>query len=151
MGCFITGATGFIGLCKHFEDMPTGSRILILDTTSIVLAFDPEVDDLQQLFLIYHVVRLNCLSSTGQIDDLNIAEVNQNLEEAVRTLSGFAAIKKHATSIRNAASKITSEADDMAESIRQNLEAARKAILRGLDSDELETVPTGELSAGVEI
>jgi hypothetical protein len=141
-------ATGFVGLCKHFEDMPTGSRIVILDPTSIVLAFDPEVDDLQQLFLVYHIVRLNCLSGTGQVDDLNIAEVNQNLEEAVRTLSGFDSIKKHATSIRNAANKITSEADDMTESIRQNLDAARKAILRGLEKDSLEAVLVAELESG---
>ena len=131
-------AAGFIGLCKHIEDMPTGNRILILDPTSIVLAFDPEVDDLQQLYLIYHLIRLNCLSGAGQIDELNIAEINQNLEDAMRSLSSFDTIRKHATSIRNAADKITGEADEMGDSIRRNLEAARSAILKGLEPEALD-------------
>lgn len=131
------GAVGFIGLCKHIGDMPTGGRIMLLDSTSIVLAFDPEFDDLQLLFLVYHVVRLNCLSGAGQIDELNIAEINRNLEEATRALGGFDSIKKNATSIRNAADKITREADDMAESIRRNLDAARAAILSGLEVEPI--------------
>src|SRR5487761_2570261 len=61
------GASGFIGLCKHLDDMPNGSRFMVLDSTSIVLAFDPDLDDLQQLFMVYHLLRLNCLGGTGQI------------------------------------------------------------------------------------
>src|SRR5487761_1930126 len=63
------GASGFIGLCKHLDDMPNGSRFMVLDSTSIVLAFDPDLDDLQQLFMVYHLLRLNCLGGTGQIDE----------------------------------------------------------------------------------
>ena len=142
------GASGFIGLCKHLEDMPTGSPILILDRTSIVLAYDPEIDDVQQLYLVYHLIRLNCLSGTGQIDGVNIAEINQNLEEAVRSLGSFDSIRKNASSIRNAADKIVREADEMGESIRHNLDIARSAIFRGIESEALESSGPAELGSG---
>jgi hypothetical protein len=142
------GSAGFIGLCKHFDHMPTGSRMLILDSTSIVLAYDPEIDDPQQLFLIYHLIRLNCLSATGQIDEINIAEINQNLDEAVRALKGFDSIKKHAVGIRNAANKIVSESDEMADAISRNLEIARNAIVKGLQTETLDAFPIEELSDG---
>jgi hypothetical protein len=36
------GATGFIGFCKHMQDMPNNSKIMILDPQTIVIQFNPE-------------------------------------------------------------------------------------------------------------
>ena len=131
-------ASGFVGLCKHIEDMPNGSRILVLDSQSIVVAWNPEVDDLQLLALVYQLVKINTLGSTGQLDEINIAEVNKNLDDAVKALEKFDAITKSASAIRNSADTITKEADAIRTAVADRLQAAQLAMSRGIMPDALE-------------
>ena len=129
-------ATSFIGLCKHFNDMPNSSRVLILDTQSIVLSFDPEIDDPELLVLIYRMIKLNALSGSGIIDEVNIVEVNRNLEDAIKALNKFDLISKNASAIRNSADTITKEANEIRNSISDKLGAAQGAMNVGI------TIPT---------
>jgi len=128
------GATGFIGLCKLQEDMPNGNRVLILNAKSIVLAFDPEVDDIQLLYIVYHMVKLATLSESGSIDDVNIAEVNHHLEETLRSLEKFDTITKSAAMIITQGQKIKDEASDLKVTMKANLDAAKTAMLPRLGS-----------------
>ena len=125
-------ATSFIGLCKHFNDMPNSSRVLILDTQSIVLSFDPEIDDPELLVLIYRMIKLNALSGSGIIDEVNIVEVNRNLEDAIKALNKFDLISKNASAIRNSADTITKEANEIRNSISDKLGAAQGAMNVGI-------------------
>jgi hypothetical protein len=141
-------ATGFVGLCKHIEDMPNGNRLFIMTPQEIVLAFNPETDDLNFLFMTYHIVRLNCLSSTGQIDEVNIVEVNQNLSEAVKALERFDAITKQASAIKNSADKITEEAVAMRNTVNDRLKAAQTAMSSRLTEVALTAAETLALAEG---
>jgi hypothetical protein len=129
------GATGFVGLCKHFDDMPNRNRLLILDAQSVVIAFDPELDDFQMLSLVYQLVKLNTLSTTGHLDEVNIAEVNRSLDEAAKALEQLNAISKNATAIRNAAKSIIDDAASLHGSVSQHLGAAQAAISKGLSPE----------------
>ena len=146
-------ATSFIGLCKHLNDMPNGNRVLILDTQSIVLAFDPQIDDPELLILIYRMTKLHALSGSGIIDEVNIVEVNRNLEDAVKALSKFDLISKNASAIRNSADTITKEANEIRNSISDKLGAAQGAMNVGItlatlgqpdDLDSSHALGTGE-------
>ena len=128
------GATGFIGLCKHLEDMPNGNRFLVLNSKSIVLAFDPEVDDIQLLYVVYGMVKLATLSESGSVDDVNIAEVNHHLEETLRSLEKFDTITKSAAMIITQGQKIKDEASDLKVVMKTNLDAAKTAMLPRLVS-----------------
>ena len=129
------GATGFIGMCKHFDDMPNKNRLLILGTQSVVVAFDPEVDDFQMLSLVYQLVKLNTLSTIGHLDEVNIAEVNRSLAEAAKALEQLNGISKNATAIRNAATSIIGDIDSLRGTVSQHLATAQAAISRGLVSN----------------
>lgn len=142
------GATGFIGLCKHIEDMPTASRIFIMRPNEIVLAYDPGADDANLLFLIYHLVRMHCLSEVGELDEISIAEVNQNLDDALATLKKFDQITKDAAAITNSATRIKGNAEELRDTMRNHLIAARRAIRRGLGENALEGHGTEALSVG---
>lgn len=131
-------ATGFIGMCKHIEDMPNGNRILVLDSQSIVVAFDPEEDDLQLLALVYQLVKIYTLSTTGRLDEINIAEVNKSLEDAIKGLEKFDLITKNAAAIRNSADTITKEANLIRGIITERLQSAQAAISRGIEPEALE-------------
>jgi hypothetical protein len=131
-------ATGFVGLCKHVDDMPNASRILVLDARSIVVVWNPDLDDLQVLALVYQLVKMNTLSSTGQLDEVNIAEVNRNLDDALKALEKFDAITKSASAIRNAADAITKDANALRSTVADRLRSAQLAISRGIAPDEIE-------------
>lgn len=132
-------ATGFIGLCKHLEDMPNRNRVLILDSQSIVVAYNPEIESAEFLALVYQLVKVNTLNSLGQLDDINMAEVNKNLEDSVKALERFDEITKSASAIRNSADKITKEANSIREIVSSRLQAAQNAIIRGLEPEALDS------------
>jgi len=131
------GASGFLGLCKHLDDMPNGSRIVILDSRSIVLAYDPEVDDFQLLFLVYHLVRMNVLSSSGSLDEFNVVEIRTRLDEALKSLELFDDVTKQASAIQNAAAKIKKHSEDIRSGVTGNLSAALRAISVESNIEEL--------------
>lgn len=130
-------AVGFIGLCKHLSDMPNASRILILDSRSIVVAFDPERDDLQLLALVYQLVKLNTLSNAGSSDDIDLGEVNNSLEAALKALEKFDLITKNASAIRNAADSITKDANFVRSQISEELENAQNELMRSVRQNVL--------------
>lgn len=121
-------ATGFIGLCKHLVDMPTGNRIVIMNSKSMVLAFDPEYDDKELLFLVYHLVRIATLNESGTLDEISAGEVNHYLAETIKALQSFDSITRSAASIRNLADKIYEEAKELRAMINTNLVAAQTAL-----------------------
>ena len=131
-------ASGFIGMCKHLKDMPNGSRLLILDPQSIVLAYNPEIDDPQLLALVYQVVKMNTLNNAGGFDGINMAEVNVSLQEALTALERFDELGKQVSAIENAAKKIRKEADDIRTSVSTHIGQVQRAIATELEPAALE-------------
>jgi prophage DNA circulation protein len=125
--------------------MPNGSRVFILDEQSIVIAFDPEIDDPNLLGLVYQMVRMATLSSSGQLDEVNIAEVNRALDDALKALDKFDSITKSAAAVKNSADSIIKEANSIRTSIGSNLGIAQSAISRGLEPEALESATALEL------
>jgi hypothetical protein len=133
-------ATGFIGFCKNLADMPNKSRMQVIDAQTIIVAYDPAIDDAQVLHLIYQVVKFNTLRNTGTLDGLDMASINQGLEDAVRDLELFDDINKQGTAIMNAGEKIKKDAKKIRDNLAENLENVRRAISKGLAPAQLETL-----------
>lgn len=131
-------ATGFIGLCKHLEHMPNASRLLILDSQSIVVAYDPDKDDIQLLALVYQLVKMNSLANSGNLDDLDIVEVNRNIDEAVKMLEQFDALSKTAASIANAGNKLKDDLKVLRSYLLERLSNIKEAISESLEPDSIE-------------
>jgi hypothetical protein len=110
--------------------MPNASRILILDSRSIVVAYNPEVDDLQLLALVYQLVKLNTLSNAGSSEDIDLGEVSNSLESALKALEKFDLITKNASAIRNSADAITKDANLVRNQIADDLKAAQNELMR---------------------
>lgn len=131
-------ATGFIGMCKHLSDMPNGSRLLILDAQSIVLAYNPDLDDPQLLALVYQVVKMNTLNNAGGFDGIDMAEVNVSLQEALKSLERFDALGKQVSAIENAAKSIRKEAGEIREAVETRIMQVQRAIATELEPAALE-------------
>lgn len=141
-------AGGFIGLCKEVEDMPNHSRMLVLDSQSIVLAYDPTKDDAQILHLVYQVVKLNTLRATGSIDEIDMAEINKLLEESVDALEKFDDMNKQIKTIENGAESVRKIAKGIRSTITENVARVRKAIAKGIEPERLEAASTLAIEAG---
>jgi hypothetical protein len=133
------GASGFIGFCKHPNDMPNNSKILILDPQTIVIQFNPEFEDLTFLALVYQIVKMNTLNNAGKLDGLDIAEVNINLQEAIRELGDFDELKKTASSIENGAIKVKKQADSIRKGVQDRINKVQQAIAKEFESQALES------------
>jgi hypothetical protein len=133
------GASGFIGFCKHPSDMPNNSKILILDPQTIVIQFNPEFEDLTFLALVYQIVKMNTLNNAGKLDGLDIAEVNINLQEAIRELGEFDELKKTASSIENGAIKVKKQADSIRKGVQDRINKVQQAIAKEFESQALES------------
>jgi hypothetical protein len=140
-------ANGFIGLCKHLDDMPNASRIMILDSRSIVLAFDPEHDDAQLLYLVYQMIKLNTLSSSGRLDEVNIVEVRRSLDDALKALERFDNLTKSASAIENSAASIKKDALAIRSIIAERLGDAKIAMSLEANLEELRAPEAAALEA----
>ena len=121
-------AGSFLGLCKHVEDMPTAGRLMVLSPNEIVIAFNPEIDDVELLALTYQLLKLNAVRGFGSLDEVSVEEVNGALVEALTALERFDGISKQVSAIRNSADKIKQEADAIRESVRRSLRRAETAM-----------------------
>lgn len=133
------GASGFIGFCKHPQDMPNSSKIMILDPQTIVIQFNPEVEDLSFLVLVYQIVKMNTLNAAGTLEGLDIAELNMNLQDAINDLDEFIELKKSASSIENAAQSIKKRADSIKTNVEKHVRAVQAAISQEIESHVLES------------
>jgi hypothetical protein len=132
------GATGFVGFCKHLYDMPNNSKIMILDPQTIVIQFNPETEDYTFLVLVYQIVKMNTLNNAGKLDGLDIAEVNINLQEAIRELAEFDELKKTASSIENGALKVKKQADAIRKGVEERIARVQQAISREFEAQAIE-------------
>jgi hypothetical protein len=132
-------ATGFIGFCKYVDDMPNKNRIMIVDRQTMILAFDPEKDDLQLALIIYQIVKMNTLSLSGDLDENKVNEINDELDAAFTDLKEFDILTKNAVAIRNSADTIHTTAGALKGKIAAHLSAIQGSIDVELTPLELES------------
>jgi hypothetical protein len=90
------------------------------------------------LHLVYQVVKLNTLRATGNLEDLDMASINKQLEDALAALKKFDNISKQASAIENSVKSIRKEAGEIRELMTDNIAAVRKAIAQGIEPAALQ-------------
>jgi hypothetical protein len=141
-------ATGFIGFSKHIEDMPNKNRIMIVDRQTMILAFDPEKDDLQLALIIYQIVKMNTLASSGALEENKVSEINDELERAFKSLKKFDSLTKSAKTIENSAKGMYGTLKEMKGEMLEHLNAIQGVVDVDLAPLELESADLLELEEG---
>jgi hypothetical protein len=132
-------ATGFIGFSKHIEQMPNKNRIMIIDRQTMILAFDPEKDDLQLALIIYQIVKMNALASSGALDENKVSEINDELDLAIKSLKKFDSLTKSAKTIENSAKGMYGTLKEMKGQMLDHLNAIQGVVDIDLPPLELES------------
>lgn len=141
-------AAGFIGFCKYIEDMPNNNRIMIVDRQTMILAFDPEKDDLQLALIIYQIVKMNTLALSGDLEDSKVSEINDVLDLAIASLKQFDALSKGAKTIENSAKTMYGTLKTLKDQMLGHLNAIQGIVDVDLAPLELESAELLELESG---
>jgi hypothetical protein len=72
------------------------------------------------------------------LDDVDLAEVNRELEEAMQALNRFDSLNKSVKAIENSADSIRKDATEIKRAITGNISAVRLAISKNIEPYELE-------------
>ena len=132
-------AEGFIGLCKSPDLMPNaGQRVWISDMKTVVLAFDPEVDDIELLRSIYQFVKLTTMTRTGSLDADSTEQVLEHLQTSITAIERFNEAEKHITSIDKASENLRKGLKVLRDDLEREIHSAQRALLPVELDDEIE-------------
>ena len=143
------GAIGFLGLCKNLEDMPGGNRISVLDKLgqNLVLAYDPDIDSPDLLFLVYQVVKMHSLSLIGSGAEINPVAINGYVEESLAMLDRFTQIDDSVQVIKKEATNISSLGESIKDALSGHLRAMRREVAGNVEQVMLEDDSVLEITA----
>ena len=105
-----------------------GHTIRVLGPRRIVMAFDPETDDVDLLRTVVLLLRIGALAATTRADVDGIRTVRERVAEAVTALNGIDEITKAATAIHKSADKVSTQADTLRSQLRRLLGQAMNAL-----------------------
>ncbi|MGB8382601.1 MAG: Fis family transcriptional regulator, partial [Dermatophilaceae bacterium] len=105
-----------------------GHTIRVLGPRRIVMAFDPEADDVDLLRTVVLLLRIGALAATTRQDLDGIRTVRERVAEAVTALNGIDEITKAATAIHKSADKVSTQADTLRSQLSRLLGQAMNAL-----------------------
>ena len=117
-------AISFLGLCKYVEDMPNNHRVLMVDRLTWILAYDPETDNPELLFLVYQMLKTNTPVAAGELKADTVAEINLLIDDAISQVGSITSLSSKTSSIK----KLSAEVDTEIRQIQQNLLERMKSI-----------------------
>lgn len=139
------GASVSIGLVRHLADNH-GSLMRVIGPKRVVLAFDPDVDDVEVLRTVVLLMKTGALATSGQFDSARVAEANGGIREAMSLIEGLDEAKKSAAAIRGHVDKIEFSVNKAAAGVQRELQRALNALSGPGTGDS--TGPAGDDSTG---
>ncbi len=144
------GAIAFLGLCKNQEDMPNGSRVLMVDRLTWILAYNPEIDNPEILFLVYQMLKTNTQIAAGELKPDTVAAVNLLIDDALTQIETISQMSKKTATIETLGREVNSEIRDLQNLLFSRVKSIREVMqpdllnvgileLQGRQADELES------------
>ena len=105
---------------------------------TVVLAFDPEVDDIELLRSIYQFVKLTTMTRTGSLDADSTEQVLEHLQTSITAIERFNEAEKHITSIDKASENLRKGLKVLRDDLEREIHSAQRALLPVELDDEIE-------------
>lgn len=121
------GAQTSLGLVRTSEQL-AGGPIITLGSRRVVMAFDPEHDDLHLLRCVVQVLRMSAMAAAARVDSGELTTADEHLTVALATLDRIGRIRKCAGQIRTHASTVDVEAESLQTELARLLAQARTAL-----------------------
>lgn len=121
------GAAVSIGMVKNAEEN-AGHTFRRLGPTRVVLAFDPEKDDVDLLRAVVQFARHMALTTAGRFGTAEIETANEHVEKAIAALEDLDKTKKSFSLIRRHTEDVEKQINKAAAAIRRHLDSAATAL-----------------------
>lgn len=121
------GAQASLGLVRSAAQLP-GGPILTLGPRRVVMAFDPETDDVHLLRCVVQLLRTAALAAAARVDDGEVSIADERIAAAVQTLERIGKIRKCAGQVKASAASIENEAETLLTELNRLLTQARTAL-----------------------
>jgi hypothetical protein len=121
------GAQASLGLVRSAAQLP-GGPILTLGPRRVVMAFNPETDDVHLLRCVVQLLRTAALAAAARVDDGEVSIADERIAAAVQTLERIGKIRKCAGQVKASATSIENEAETLLTELNRLLTQARTAL-----------------------
>ncbi len=121
------GAAASLGLVRE-PAQNNGSTVRCLGSRRIVMAFDPATDDPELLRTVIQLLRISALTASSREDRDGIHTADEKITEALGMLGKIDDIKRVAGTLRQNASKIEQQSDDVRTALTRLLSHAQSAL-----------------------
>lgn len=121
------GAAASLGLVPSVDEND-GHRVRTIGGRRIVMAFDPENDDVSLLHTVICLLRAASLAATTRDNGGEIEIARERIDEAVEALGRLDEIQKAAGQIRKHSDKVASQADGLQTTLNRLLLQAQTAL-----------------------
>jgi hypothetical protein len=121
------GAQASLGLVRSAAQLP-GGPILTLGPRRVVMAFDPETDDVHLLRCVVQLLRTSALAAAARVGDGQVSIADERIAAAVQTLERIGKIRKYAGQVKASAASIENEAETLLTELNLLLTQARTAL-----------------------
>ena len=121
------------GACAALGIVPSperneGQLIRVIGPRRIVVAYDPEQDDMALLRTVVILLRTAAMAATTSGDTTSVRTATERISEALATLPRVESIRKTADSIRKGALKVDTEAEKLHTSLDRLLRQAQNSL-----------------------
>lgn len=121
------GAQAALGLVRSATQLP-GGPVLTLGSRRVVMAFDPETDDVHLLRCVVQLLRTAALAAAVRSENGEVAVADERIVAAVQTLDRIGRIRRYAGQVKVSAASIENEAEALLTELNRLLTQARTAL-----------------------
>jgi len=143
-------AISFLGLCKYVEDMPNNHRVLMIDRLTWILAYDPEKDNPELLFLVYQMLKTNTQVASGELKADTVAEINLLIDDAIAQVGSITSLSSKTASIKRLSSEVDAEIRQIQQNLLERMKSVRDLMQPDLEKAELARRQNLEIEGSLE-
>lgn len=130
------GAQASLGLVRSAGQL-SGGPILTLGSRRVVMAFDPETDDVHLLRCVIQLLRMSAIAASARVESGELDTADEAIAAALQALDRIGKIRKASGQIKSSAANIDVEAETLQTELQRLLAQARTA-LAGVVTDHQE-------------
>lgn len=121
------GAQASLGLVRSSAQL-SGGPILTLGPRRVVMAFDPDTDDVYLLRCVVQLLRMSAVSAAARVQNGEVNIADERLASALQTLERIGKIRKCVGQIKASATTADTEAESLLTELTRLLNQARTAL-----------------------
>jgi hypothetical protein len=122
----------------------------MVDRLTWILAYDPETDNPELLFLVYQMLKTNTQVAAGELKSDTVAEINLLVDDAISQVMSITALSSKTASIKKLSAEVDIEIRQIQEKLLERMESVRNLMQPDIQRTELSSRKSLEIEGSAE-